>query len=389
MRLKGIPPAYRGGPLCSGTSGHQDGVSEPLFPCPANDYLAGFPTFGGQQADCMCCIQGLCSTESHPELQANKVVARNCFGLTIHPGDSTPFMNANKCQARCASGYGDKYGRNPVEYICPAKDYERGEDFTNASPIHVIPNRDLYQGDTWRNSAEGVKAGGQDLTKTERIVQCVPEACVEFDHTDLETARTHHIPFMALYDTTFCAVPGNIYEVEEYPRTQCLVYCGQGYQGKPMAFTCAGTNDPLTVPPEPPKAKFRGIEQQEPFGVHKTNKPSCAPKKCSVYSSLGVPLPSPQPRYEIANPTKKAPNQSGSGVTKCGDQKTEVDCTLQCKKGFTPANVVAYICMNRNYNDPTVGAEMLFEFVPKTWFEQVVGHWPAIKPSVAQLNTTR
>ena len=384
MRLKGLGTVpYKGGtciatPQPGQTLGNP--AAEPVYPCPTP--LPG----GATPVDCTCCIIGLCTSANHDELNLPQVIAPRCGSLKRQLAEENPpnsgsgvwivsaITSANQCDARCASGWREKYSRAPVYYHCPFYDYERGADKINGDQIQIPVEKTRYEGSTWQNQnslGPGI-SGGVDLIQAERIIQCITEHCEQFSNADVETARTKPDQMMALYDTSACSLTAVSYTVED--SSTCVVQCGQGYEGLGVTFRCVGVNDPVSSPTDPPKAKFRGVNPAD-NSVSEAKKPSCSPNKCTLYSSMETPLPSPGARYQKLSPTIKDGAQTGGSAVKCSDLTTDSECTLQCLPGYTPLNTMAYTCMNRRYDDGR-GFEVPYSFVPKEWFNEVVSKFP-------------
>ena len=105
--------------------------------------------------------------------------------------------------ARCATGYIEKYERNPVYYYCPWFDHERG-GAQNDQQIRVLPEKPQYEGATWQASPEGQRAGGADLQHSVRVFIISIQATSIQTHVDpTDYPLVVETGWMCLY--LFCA----------------------------------------------------------------------------------------------------------------------------------------------------------------------------------------
>ena len=354
MRLKGASPAFRGGP-CKGfkSATEQSTVDFPKYPC-NNVFVAD-----SEEADCTCCVGGLCTSDGHPEIDINtlvKTAAESCSGLSKNSDSSetatTVIPDLNKCKVRCVDGYREHKNRlDGVWYECPYKDPERNSNYNvpNTGPTRIIPGREY----------SGLPSQYPDWDA--KKINCVSENCfpktgstVYFQHTGIQSDAVVADQDMVTYDASNCVVVGQIFSVAA--GTRCTVNCGKGYTGTPMDFKCIGTNNVMSGENEP-AAYFQGIDPTSGL-LGTNNAPTCLPKQCSSWGSATMRLPSPFHRYVISA---------------CANAKTDdAACVVQCADSFTPANNMKYRCFNRNFQVLDAQTPELFGFVPESFYEEKV-----------------
>lgn len=357
MRLKGVLPAFAGG-ICKGfvENGELPNTpTQPKYPC--SDYFAA----DSAESDCTCCIDGLCTSEGHPEITGDEnfppvvqKLSEACSGLTRSPNtnDQTPsttIPDAYKCRVRCSPGWSELFSRHSgVWYECPYWDLERGQ--INQDAIRLIPSRE-YSGPDYESN------GAQDWGRMK--ISCRAQSCpvagsstTFFQNPEVQAAAVADDQVMAAYETSSCKSQARTFDVKD--RSRCTVNCGAGYAGMPMIFACSGTNDPLND--EEPAAHFLGMDPDD-GDFASDHMPTCTAVRCTSWGTPTWALPSPFNRYDISA---------------CATTVTDTHCTVPCKPGYTPENYKLYSCFNRAYKPvgrvPDI--EEVFGFVPKSLYDE-------------------